>query len=345
MINYSESFIRSMALHGVGNKLNDDGIRLSDSLLQTEPEVRKILKDYFLSAFKSEEYYNFFHESDLKYNEVFDFVSAIFDDPGCLLDESVSLAKQLYEKSIHPKVKAGELYVVYFHNLDLDGESVDAVGLFKSENKDTFLKVHPAGNGYAIEQDQGINIHKLDKGCLIFNTEKENGFVAAVVDNTNKGAEAHYWIDEFLHLKQRRDAYSNTQNILSLCKDFVTRELPRHFEVTKADQIDLLNKSVGFFKKNDSFDLQEFTNEVIVQPGIIETFNHYKKDYEHERDLDIADQFDISGSAVKKQSRVFKSVIKLDKNFHIYIHGNRELIELGVDERGKFYKVYFREEL
>jgi hypothetical protein len=334
-----------MALHGVGNKLNDDGIRISGSLLKTDADVRETLAEYFLSAFKSEEYFNFFHESDLKYNEVYEFVAAIFDDPDCLFDESVSLAKHLYEKSIHPKIKAGELYVVYFDSCNLDGETVDAVGLFKSENKDRFLKVNPSGTGYSVEQDEGVNIHKLDKGCLIFNIEEENGFVVAVVDNTNKGTEAHYWIDEFLHLKQRRDAYSNTHNILSMCKDFVTKELPRHFEVTKADQIDLLNKSVGFFKKNDSFDLQEFTNEVIVQPGIIETFNHYKKDYEHERDLDIADQFDISDSAVKKQSRVFKSVIKLDKNFHIYIHGNRELIEQGSDERGKFYKVYYKEEL
>jgi len=40
---------------------------------------------------------------------------------------------------------------------------------------------------------------------------------------------------------------------------------------------------------------------------------------------------------------VFKSVIKLDKNFHIYVHGDRELIEKGYDEAmGKhFYKIYF----
>ena len=47
--------------------------------------------------------------------------------------------------------------------------------------------------------------------------------------------------------------------------------------------------------------------------------------------------------AVKKQARVFKSVIKLDKNFHIYVHGNRELIEKGYDgAMGKhYYKIYF----
>jgi len=33
------------------------------------------------------------------------------------------------------------------------------------------------------------------------------------------------------------------------------------------------------------------------------------------------------------------------KNFHIYIHGRRDLIEKGTDESGKkFYKIYFEEE-
>ena len=144
---------------------------------------------------------------------------------------------------------------------------------------------------------------------------------------------------------QRKDEYYNTHNVLSLCKNFVTKELPQQFDVSKADQIDFLNKSVKFFKEKDSFEMDEFTNEVIVQPDVIESFNKYRSDYQREHDIDFADNFAISETAVKKQARVFKSVIKLDKNFHIYIHGNRELIEQGIDEKGrKFYKIYYQEE-
>lgn len=32
------------------------------------------------------------------------------------------------------------------------------------------------------------------------------------------------------------------------------------------------------------------------------------------------------------------------ENFHIYVHGNRQLIEQGADEKGKYYKVYYQEE-
>jgi hypothetical protein len=39
-------------------------------------------------------------------------------------------------------------------------------------------------------------------------------------------------------------------------------------------------------------------------------------------------------------------VIKLDKNFHVYIHGDRELVDKGYDdEKGmKFYKLFYSEE-
>ncbi|MBK6777842.1 MAG: hypothetical protein IPG74_19090 [Flavobacteriales bacterium] len=48
---------------------------------------------------------------------------------------------------------------------------------------------------------------------------------------------------------------------------------------------------------------------------------------------------------MKRQARIFKSVLKLDKNFHIYIHGDRNRIEQGVDEQGrKFYKIYYDKE-
>jgi hypothetical protein len=64
----------------------------------------------------------------------------------------------------------------------------------------------------------------------------------------NKGAETQYWIDDFLHVRQRKDEYYNTQQTLSLCKNFVKDELPQQVDISKADQIDLLNKSIGFFK-------------------------------------------------------------------------------------------------
>jgi hypothetical protein len=78
---------------------------------------------------------------------------------------------------------------------------------------------------------------------------------------------------------------------------------------------------------------------------VIKSFKKFKNDFQNENDLEIVSEFDISSPAVKRQSKVFKSVLKLDRNFHIYIHGDKDLIEKGVDEDGrKFYKIYYREE-
>jgi hypothetical protein len=182
---------------------------------------------------------------------------------------------------------------------------------------------------------------------LVFNIEKENGYKVVVIDHTNRGQDAAaYWKDQFLQLKIRNDSFNQTNNTLGIYKNFVTQKLDDEFELSKADKIDLLNKSMKYFKEKDTFDMDEFAGEVIGNPQAIESFKNFKSQYEQEFDSPIADTFEISGNAVKKQQRVYKSVLKLDKNFHIYIHGDKELIEKGFDE-GKsmnYYKVYFREE-
>ncbi|MTK53451.1 nucleoid-associated protein [Paludibacter sp.] len=335
----------NLIIHQVGNKFNQGNYNLSKKTIELDTDLKQLLITYFISPFKADEYFLLNHEIDLSMNEVFVCVSKIFDDQDEFYEQSVNLVKHLYEQSTHPKIKGGEFYVVYFKDCIVDGDTVDAVGLFKSENKDTFLKVYPSGDGFEIESQQGVNINKLDKGCLIFNKEKENGFVVAVVDNTNKGAEAKYWIEDFLHVKPRNDEYANTKNVLSLTKNFVMQELPQRFDVSKADQADILNKSVEFFKKKESFDMSDFAKEVIGQEKLIESFNQYKTEYEQAIEMAIQDQFAISESAVKKQARSFKRIIKLDKNFDILIHGTRDLIEQGVEADGrKYYKIYYREE-
>ena len=341
---FDHANIMSIAISQVGNKTNNESLLHSKTIVSCSETIKESLIEYFLSQFKTEEYYQLFHEVSLSINEVFVYVSKIFDDPDSLHEQSVNLAKHLYEQSSHPKIKGGEFYTVYFRDCIVDGDTVDAVGLFKSENKDTFLRVLHEGGNFNLESEQGINIKKLDKGCLIFNKERENGYVVAVVDNTNRGIEAQYWMDDFLHVRQRKDGYANTQNVMAMAKNFVTKALPEQFEISKADQIDLLNRSLEFFKENDTFDMEEFTNEVIEKPEVIESFHQYKRNFEEENDVVIDDSFDISDYAFRRQQRSYKRVIRLDRKIQIIIDGNRDNVEQGEDERGKFYKVYYQEE-
>lgn len=342
----ADTTIENIAVHAVGNKQLDEPLTLSHELLNVSDEVKNMLKTYFLYPFKTDEYFQLFNEEGVEANDVYKCATTIFDNPDEMLEQSLYLAQHLYNQCNHPKIKDGEFYVVYFKNCVLDDEQVDAIGLFKAETKDTFLKIHQENDKFVVESDFGFGLNKLDKGCLIFNTEKERGYVVAVVDNTNKNAEAQYWMDNFLHIRQRKDEFYNTQNVLNMCKEFVTDYLPEQFEVSKADQAEILNKSVNFFKENETFEMDDFKQEVIGNQDLIESFDTYKEEYQQANDMVVPESFGISDSALKKQSRNFKSVIKLDKNFHVYVHGDTKMIRKGVDpDTGmNYYQLFFEEE-
>lgn len=345
MINFTKTKLEEIAIHEVGNKSRDEGLALSTELIDyIDKETENYLLKYFFSSFNNSEVYNFSHPSDISLNEVFVFATKIFSTPDSFFDESINIAKHLYENSTHPKVNAGELSICYFRNCSFDGTECDAIGIFKTEEKDVFLKFNSSKNNYRINHEKGIDINKLDKGCLIFNIEKDTGYNVCIVDS-NRANDTQYWKNDFLNIKPASDDYHFTKDFLSLTKSFVTGQFQTEFEGTKADQIDLLNRSVEYFKSRESFNKNEFEVEVFKEPGIINSFQNFDSTYRQQKEIEIDDDFSISSQAVKKQARVFKSVLKLDNNFHIYIHGNKDLIEHGVDKDGrKYYKIYFEVE-
>ena len=192
-------------LHQIGNKLNDEALVLSSQPLDISDDIKKSLMSYFLSHFKQTEYYTFDHDASLAMNEVYNYVSAIFDNSKNLAEQSKFLAKTLYRSCMHPNIKCGEFYVAHFKNCLIDGVMTDAVGLFKSENKVPFLRVLRSEHKFEVIQEQGVNLNKLDKGCLVFNTQRKDGYIVSVVDNSNKKGEAKYWIEDFLHLIPKND--------------------------------------------------------------------------------------------------------------------------------------------
>lgn len=339
--------LKEVIVHKVGNPTRGEELKLSaNSLTLNDEIVSGLLTRYFLGAFNENEQYHFTHLSDVNLNEVYHYIFQIFEDAKTFIPNSALLANFLYTKSSHVKVKEGEFYVVLFDNVPFENDYIQAIGLFKSENKDTFLKVFPHGQSYEVIHEEGININKLDKGCLVFKRNTIEGYVACVVDHTNKQQDAQYWIKDFLQVEPYADSYHNTNNYLGLCKQFITKEYTEKFDVSKSDQIDLLNRSMDYFKTNEAFSMEEFAQQVIHHEEVIDAFKGFKQTYETAKNVVMEDEFDIHLSAVQKQARQFKTVLKLDKNFHVYIHGRRDLMEKGYDEytSKQYYKLYFDEE-
>lgn len=330
-------------VHKVGNKINQESLILSQKELELPEEMKEMLCDFFLKPFKSQEQFCFYSDTYLSQNNVYQSVSNIFENPENFIVESENLAQHLYNITESPRIQTGEFFVVYFPAEDSDLGKIEKIGLFKTEKKEPFLKIFPNDNTFDIEKDFGILLSKIDKAALIYNHAKDDGYAVSVIDQ-NKNGEIYYWFEDFLKVKQREDDYFQTQETLSVYKDFIINELPNEFEVSKADQADFLNKSINFFKEKNQFNLDEFNQQVLGDDAVIENFINFKTQYEQDTQCSIAEDFPINENAVKKQTRHFKSIIKLDKNFHIYIHGDRQMIEQGQDEKGKFYRLYYQDE-
>ena len=346
-INLSDSNLKSISVHFIGNKGNGQDLITSKKPLSLETEDKRIIKDSFLGKFDlGSDKYAFHHTSSLNYNEVYNYCLESLADDAVFHKNSMSIAKCLYESTLHPKIKTGELYVCYFENCLVHGAFVDAIGLYKTETRSDFLDLAVEGQDFSLVMRNGVEVSKFDKACLVFPTNAENGFDVLIYDSTGRGEEAVFWRETFLNVLPQANEYFQTNQVLDLTRQFIAKQLPEEYEIAKTDQIDLLNKSVEYFRANDSFDKKKFEKEVFDDSGMIKAFRKFESSYAEMNDIEVPDHFDISTQAVKKQARVFKSVLKLDKNFHVYIHGDKSLIEKGFDERvGKsFYKIYFDEE-
>lgn len=348
MLEVSESIINQFVVHKVGNKASEEGFVTSSEISTPDEELDHLLKKYFFKSFLSLQKTNRFGpESDINSNKIFSLVAQIFDQPDQLLKISKEILEFLYNQSTHPHIKNGELCVVHFDNIVLEGEMVEAIGIFKSELKDTFLKIKESANSITYLKEEGININKLDKGCLVFNTEKELGYRVMMVDSNNY--DAQYWKDDFLGLVPETNEEFQTKSTLDLVQQFASEFIAQ--EEDQKEQISMLNRSMQYFQEEENFDVNDFAEKVIQTPAYIEAFKEYKPIYEEERGIEMDDSFEIEQTSVETTTKKFNNTIKLDTNVQIKLNFNDaesldKYVEKGYDEvKGMhYYVVYFNNE-
>lgn len=350
MIDFTEVRLVSLAIHQVGNKLRQEELLLSNEIYTPkDSNLEELLMRYFLSPFRSiEQMHQFSHPTDIRLNEIYAYTSEAFEDYSTLLSVSMNCAKLLYQKSTHPKVRRGELYVALFEDCIIAGKKSAALGLFKSENKNTYLKVAQNQEKFELNYEKGIDVTKLDKGCLIFNVDKQNGFKLMVVDAVRSDQEAVYWKDEFLQTQSVQDEAFHTKSYLNVCKDYCRNVLGE--QADKTEQIAFLKESVKYFENKKDFTLGDFAQKVLKEPEQINSFTNYVKAYEEQQGVEYDRAFKIEGAVVKKEKKKFNDFISLDTDIEIRIKGsgteNQQFVEKGFDEQKgmHFYKVFFNKE-
>ncbi len=345
MIDFTRAQLTHFVVHFVGNKGLGEELTCSNKTIEFKDDfVKETVLRYLTTPFKTDIYHKFKGKVDTSLNSVANFAEDIFNSRNQMIEHSKGIAACLYNQSMHPKIKGGEFYVCFFKDVMVDGELCDTVGLFKTENKETYLKVYQHMDEFEVECDNGINLNKLDKGCLIFNTEKKSGYKLSIIDTNNKIAEcALYWEEDFLNATIKPNAYYHTKNFIDTSRGFCEEILTEANNVKKEDQMMMLNKSTSYFKERDNFNLKDFERDVLVQPEVIQAFNEYRTDFNKRMDLTAIDDFEVSPTAVKKNQKYMRSVVKLDKNFHVYIHSRHDMVERGYDEEKalKYYKLYY----
>ncbi|MEM7486598.1 MAG: nucleoid-associated protein [Bacteroidota bacterium] len=349
MLNLYPAQIESVSLHRVGNKNKSEPIFLSAEPFSLNDEMSGLLKEYFFKPFreKEENYFRFSNEVDLEFNEVFKSVAELFEDASKAHSISKKITTHLYEQSNHPHIKSGEVYVVHFSDMVIDNEKTEAVGIFKSELKHDFLQFKEKEQNLEILIRQGININKLDKGCIVFNLNKEDGYKVLSVDSNRY--DAKYWLENFLGLVPLTDENFYTKNYLKFCQNFAKDVvLPAE---DKQQEVMFMNRAVNHFAKNDEFEESSFLNEVLENPELIPEFKHYKVEKGPKYSIEDVSNFDIANKAVSDARKKIKNVINLDTNIQIKMdfinpESAEKFVEKGWDEEKQmyYYLVYFNKE-
>ncbi len=349
MINLYNTQIESLSIHRVGNKSRSESVFLSSAPYSPNDELTPLIKEFFLKPFrdKEENYYQFAHEVDLDYNDMYKFATEIFTNPSSTHEVSKKITQHLFEQSNHPHIKNGEVFVAHLTNLTIDNNAVDAIGIFKTEIQSDFLQFNETETQLEMILQHGINLNRLDKGCLIFNYKQEEGYKILSIDSNRY--DARYWLEHFLSVDAFEDETFFTKKYLKFCQNFAKDVvLPAE---DKKEEVMFMNRSVNYFAKNDQFEESNFLNEVLDNPDLIPEFKNYKVDKGEKYSIEDVTTFPIANSAVSDARKSIKNVISLDTNIQIKLdfinpESAEKFVEKGWDEEKQmyYYLVYFNKE-
>src|SRR5687768_16753913 len=115
MLTYSSADLEKLSVHFVGK---ENQLTLSPSPVRLQNQLMKeVITSFFLSGFKEAALFEFAHESDLKFNEVYSYCSQLFKQEETFHENTIAIAQHLAAVSTHPEIKGGELYVAKISQL------------------------------------------------------------------------------------------------------------------------------------------------------------------------------------------------------------------------------------
>lgn len=265
----------------------------------------------------------------------------VFQDTTLFYEQSINILKHLYNTSNHPNIKSGDFYMVYFSD---EKNETNIIGIFKSENKDTFLKIKESSGSFSFSYQKGLNLKKLDKGCLIVNRSGIKDYDVLVIDSSAKtdNTIAKYWEQDFLGVKRYQDDDVQTKELIKISDKFSDKVYDRELNKTPKEIFDFKKSAFEYIKKSETYDNDEFVEKLFESENEKKVFKDFKKEYEKEKSLSPIDKFGIAKDVVKKTKKKIVSKIKLDTGINLQV-SDYKFIEEGYDEENKmkYLKIYY----
>ncbi len=213
MIDISSASVVHSVVHKVGNRLREEGVRLSSEEVKGNADLHDTLLRHYLAPLAQERLANeFYHESDIGLNAVHQFSQRIFERPLDFVSHTQNVAKHLYSVTNHPSVSGGELISILYKDVRVNEESRSAVGIYKIEERESFLDVVEESGKLNLVEHRGIPT-RIQKGALIL--EGTNEVFSKEAGNNI----AMYWTESFLKVRPMRTQAASTKLAANLIKE------------------------------------------------------------------------------------------------------------------------------
>jgi hypothetical protein len=247
------------------------------------------------------------------------------------------MATYLYDQSVHPNIRSGELYVLLLE-CGYKKNAVEAIAILKSEKKDPFLATDNDGREISVRTIYGTGMKGLDKGCLILNVDRENGYVVGTVDNTNNGSDAQYWTDSFLHVTDCDDDYHQTVKLMDMCKGFVKQQ----DGISDIDRAVAAKKTADVFALGETIQMDALADMICQDDKQKREFAAYREAFEKQNG-GFADEVNVVKKAAIRKPVTKMTTLKLGADFEVKVLNPEAKIEGGVDKKSgkKYYTLYY----
>ena len=347
-VNFNTATITALSLAKVGNPQRGESLKTSKELCKFSDQDKDMLTLAFTKPFRNLDRYSFHHSSNIDLNEMYSFASTIFDQTDRFLTYSRKIARHLFDQTKHPNIKSGDLCIAYIEGIKVDGKPVNGISIVKSESLFPFLEISDKDGDLHLTTHNGIYPEKIDKGCLVLDTDREGGSILYTFDKS--GADTNFWVRDFLGARAKKDNDFKTRQYAEMCVSFAEDGLPG--DVPTEERYRVANDALTYMNEREEFNEGHFQEEVLKEPSLVENFQTYKNQFTDEDGEALDDNFTISKQQLKKASSKIKSALKLDTGVIMrftpdFAERESDILERGYDEemKMKYVKIFYNEEV